>query len=259
VNCDEVAALLAAEVDGELDRLRAHALHRHLACCAGCTARRETLLALRTLLRAELPYHDAPPALAARLRADATGALARGSSASMIAMRWRWFGSGVLTGSLAAGLGWAAWIALATWLPVRDLPTRLIALHSHAMLATRLVDVESSDRHTLKPWLSARLDYAPPVVDASAAGFALLGARVDRLDGRAVAVLVYRHRDHVIDVVVRVADLACDRAAPPQTVRGFNVAAACGAQMQWLATSDLNMAELAAFVQSLARDAGTPG
>ena len=255
MNCDEVSALLAAEVDSEVDHLRVHAMRRHCAGCAGCTARRQALLAQRSRLRAELPYHDAPPALVARVRAEAAAALARNPGAAAFAVRWRWFGAGALTGGLGAVLIQAATVELPGALAARDLPQQLVALHTHAMLAQRLVDVASSDRHTVKPWLSARLDYSPQVTDTAASGFPLLGARIDRLEGRAVAVLVYRHREHLIDVAVRVAEPGCPVAPAPHTLRGFHVVAACGSKMQWLATSDLNASELTAFLKALVNEA----
>jgi anti-sigma factor RsiW len=266
MNCDDVAALLAAEFDGEIDGLRAHALRRHVAGCAACGARREAMLELTRHLRAQLPYHQAPPALRARIQAAAATAVQTPRDPAWpvrplpvrIASRWRWFGSGLASGLAMAAVVWAAGAALESWPPGQDLASRVVGLHARATLSGRLIDIASSDRHQVKPWLSARLDYAPPVLDTTAAGFALLGARIDRLDGRAVAVLVYRHREHVIDVVVRPETAAAGAALHP--VRGFNVVAASGAQMQWLAASDLNPAELSAFVQRLARgDIEAPG
>jgi anti-sigma factor RsiW len=250
MNCDEAATLLAADVDGEVDRLRSHALHKHAAGCAACTRRREALLETRRQLRAQLPYHAAPAALRARMMDEHATPFAR---LRVPDPRGRWFGGGVLAGGLAAGL---VWLASTAWLQAgfgsEDLSAHLVGMHTRATLGNHLIEVASSDRHTVRPWLSARLDYAVPVADWAKAGFALAGARIDHLDGRPVAALVYRHRDHVIDVVVRPA--AAGAALPAlRSVRGFNVAAAHGAEMEWLAASDLNGAELAVFVQGLAR------
>ena len=260
MNCDEVISLMGADVDGEVDALRSHALRKHVAGCPACEQRVEAQRALKQALRTELPCHRAPASLRERvaiaLRAQVPAQVpaqghAHSPAQSRADRRWRWFGAGALAGGLAAAL---LWFAGSLWHPGsfgEDLPTRLVGLHTGATLGHRLIEVASSDRHTVKPWLSARLDYTIPVLDAADAGFTLLGARIDRLDGRPVAVLVYRHRQHMIDVHVR--PLAAD--APPadvSVVRGFNVAAAQGAQMSWLATSDLNAAELAAFVSGLA-------
>ena len=248
MNCDEAAALLTAESDGEIDRLRSHAVRKHAAACSTCGPRLEALSEIGRELREQLPYHPAPAALRARLMAEHAAPVARHGP---VPERRRWFGSGVLAGGLVASL---VWLTGTAWLQAGfgddDLSTQLVGLHTRATLGNRLIEVASSDRHTVKPWLSARLDYAIPVADWASAGFPLAGARIDRLDRRPVATLVYRHRDHVIDVVVRPAATATPPAV--HTVRGFNVAVAHGTEMEWLAASDLNGADLAAFVQGLA-------
>ena len=250
MNCDEAVTLLAADVDGEVDRLRSHALHKHAAGCANCTHRRAALLETRRQLRTQLPYHAAPASLRARLTAEHAAPFLH---QRVPERRARWFGGGMLAGGVAASL---VWLASTAWLHggfgAEDLSARLVGMHTRATLGNHLIEVASSDRHTVRPWLSARLDYATPVADWAQAGFALAGARIDHLDGRLVAALVYRHRDHVIDVVVRPAAAGAPLPAL-RSVRGFNVAAAHGAEMEWLAASDLNGAELAVFVQGLAR------
>jgi anti-sigma factor RsiW len=264
MNCEEATALLAADVDGEVDGLRSHAVRKHAAGCETCRPRLDGLLELQRQLRCEIPYHAAPATLRARLVAEASVAephqdravpMSARTSTPMPApdRRWRWFGGGLLTGGLAAAaLLWGLGMPASLHDFGDDLATRVVGLHTRASLGNRLIEVASSDSHTVKPWLSARLDYAIPVTDWAAAGFPLVGARIDRLDGRAVATLVYRHRAHVIDVFVRpqAQGLAPE---PMHTVRGFHVAAAQGAQMQWVATSDLNADVLAVFVQGLAR------
>ena len=128
--------------------------------------------------------------------------------------------------------------------------------HRRSLLAATPVDVQSSDRHTVKPWLSARLDYAAPVFDLPDSGFALAGARIDSLDRRPVATLVYRYGNHVVDVFVR--PLAPGASGSRlDTVRGFNVARATGTGMEWRAVADVDPAVLAPFVEQLAR-AGSP-
>lgn len=254
MNCEEVAALLSADVDGEVDRLRSHAMARHVAGCAACTQRYHAALAQKARLRAELPYHRASAALRARVQAAQTPGLEPRMQPGLHALegRWRWFGGGLLTGGLAAGLLWAAAMLWQHQLSGADLSGQVVGLHTRATLGNHLIDVASSDRHTVRPWLSARLDYAVPVTDWAVAGYALMGARVDHLEGQPVATLVYRHRNHVIDVFVRPATPGA-AATPTHTVRGFNVAAAVGADMQWVATSDLNSADLTEFAKGLAK------
>ena len=261
MNCDEASALLTAAADGEIDGLRGYAVRKHLAGCAGCEGKQQGLLALRQQLGAELPYFEAPASLRSRVRSQYVSAVASGvqarAPASAVDRRWRWFGSGVIAGLSALALVWGLRAILLGGPGPQDLATQVVALHTRATLGNQLVDVTSSDRHHVKPWLSARLDYAIAVQDWAQSGFPLLGARIDQLDGRPIATLVYRHREHVIDVFVR-PDSTSVAAPLQQTVRGFNVASAHGGEMQWLATSDLGQDALRAFVEGLARGTVMP-
>ncbi|EDT38339.1 putative transmembrane anti-sigma factor [Burkholderia ambifaria MEX-5] len=127
----------------------------------------------------------------------------------------------------------------------------LVASHVRAGLSARDIDVISTDRHTVKPWFNGRLDYAPPVEDLSASGFPLVGGRLDYVGRRRVAVLVYRYRQHVIDVYVRPA-YGGGEAAPYATVsQGYALDRWEAAGMTWWAVTDAEPSALAAFRTAL--------
>jgi anti-sigma factor RsiW len=126
-----------------------------------------------------------------------------------------------------------------------------------ATLGDHLIEVASSSQHAVGPWLSARLDYAPPVADLAHEGFALVGGRLDYLERRNVATLVYRYGGHTIDVFVRPAASHSSTLAL-RKLRGFNVARASGPSMDWLAVSDVEPAVLSAIVGLLAREEISP-
>jgi anti-sigma factor RsiW len=185
----------------------------------------------------------------------------RGAAAALPRLRtwWtrerrRWFAAGALAGaSLAVVVGALTGVVARHW-GGDDIAVAAVDSHIAATLGGHTITVASSDRHQIKPWLSARLDYAAPVVELADSPFVLAGARVDRLGGRPVATLVYRYRLHVIDVFVR--PLADAGAAPAvTTVRGFTVARATGAGMEWRAVADVDASALAAFVERLASEA----
>jgi anti-sigma factor RsiW len=258
MNCNEAATLIDAYADGEIDGLRGHLLKRHLRSCAGCATQYERLLALRARLRAEVPYFPASPALRARVHATLEAARAALPSRPRPATdRWRWLTGGALAGCTATMLAWVLGTAVIDWRTNDDLAVDAVATHVRATLGNHLIEVASSDRHTVKPWLSARLDYSPPVQDLANEGFALTGGRLDTLERRPIATLVYRYRQHTIDVFVRPESA---HAPPPalRTVRGFNVAHASGSGMEWLAVSDVSADALSAFVQRLARAEAAP-
>ena len=257
MNCNEAGTLVARYADGEIDSLQGHSIEQHLRGCAACAAKHQGVLALRAQIRAEVPYFPAPPALRERVRAllanarDVPPARARPERD-----RWRWLTGGALAGCTATMLAWVLGTAVIDWRANEDVAVEAVATHVRATLNNHLIEVASSDQHTVKPWLSARLDYSPPVRDLANEGFTLSGGRLDTLDKQQVATLVYRYRLHTIDVFVR-PELAHAPSAL-RTVRGFNVAHATGSGMDWLAVSDVSADVLTAFVQRLAGGAASP-
>jgi len=276
MNCAEAVLAIGAWCDGELAGDAAAALGAHVAGCAACRAEQAALVALRDEIRAQAPRHVAPPALRARIEAElarafadapadaATAAPARASAREAAALprlrtwwtreRRRWFAAGALAGaSLAVVVGALTGVVARHW-GGDDIAVAAVDSHIAATLGGHTITVASSDRHQIKPWLSARLDYVAPVVELADSPFVLAGARIDRLGGRPVATLVYRYRLHVIDVFVR--PLADAGDAPAVTmVRGFTVARATGAGMEWRAVADVDASALAAFVERLASEA----
>jgi anti-sigma factor RsiW len=250
VNCHQALPLIAAYVDGEVDRLQRLSIEKHLRACAGCAAERESLLSLRARIRAEVPYFTAPPALRERLETvlEVTPAVPA-PRPRPAGNRWRWLSAGALAGCMATILAWFVGAAVIDWRANDDLASEAVASHVRATLGNHLIEIASSDQHTVKPWLSARLDYSPPVRDLANEGFALVGGRLDSLDHRPVAVLVYRYRQHTIDVFVRPRSAS---RLPLRALRGFNVAQATGADMDWIAVSDVSADVLSSFVARLA-------
>ena len=248
MNCNEAVPLIAAYADDELEAPRRDAVVDHLRGCPGCASRHDAVLALRARLRDGAPRYHAPPGLRERI----IDTLEANDRAAPAGARRRWLSIGALAGCTATIVAWLAVSMLIDWRANEDLGVAAVDVHVRATLGNHLMEVASSDQHTVKPWLSARLDYAPPVRDFAADGFALVGSRLDYLDRRPVATLVYRYRLHVIDVFVRPQSA---RAPPtvPRTVRGFNIAFASGQGMEWIAVSDASADVLASFVEKLAR------
>ena len=257
MNCHEAMSLLPVYSDGELDPLQSAEIEKHVLGCADCAARRDELAGLRVRIHAEVPYYAAPPALRERVRA----AIARGSGArtqlSQPVNRWRWLSTGALAGSAATVFAWFIGSAILDWQVGTDLVAEAVANHARATLGNRLTDVASSDQHTVKPWLSARLDYSPPVRDFAADGLPLVGGRLDYLDGHPVATLVYKYREHTIDVFVRPVVGGKPASVPKATtLRGFNVAHGSAAGMECWAVSDVSPDVLASLIARLTASAG---
>ena len=229
--CDTMHLLLQAELDGELGASGAAGLADHLEACRECAALRTDLATLSTQLRGGLTRYSAPLALQRKVRAP-QNALSRRSTLSHAAA----FGAGL---AIAASL----MFMVRPGANAGDL-TDLVTAHVRALQPGHLLDVPSSDRHTVKPWFDGRVAFSPNVPDLADQGFPLVGGRLDYLGGHAIAALVYTRRQHVIDVFVTPGT----RPESTATLQGYNTVGWVGDGLVYQAVSDLNPAELATFV-----------
>lgn len=253
MNPSDASRELEALVDGELDLARQLALEERLAGDPALRAEHERLRALRTAIRAGAPYHRAPAALQERLQRAlppaAPAAPARGARARTARPWWAWTAVAPVLAALAAAVLAVQWLVL-PWREDQRITEDVLASHARAVLAQRLVDVASSDHHTVKPWLSSRLDFSPPVDPPLAPATELLGARVDYVDHRPVAALVLRHGGHVVDDFVWPV-AASDSRIVFGSERGFQLAHWTRAGMRHWVVSDLNPEEFGALVRAL--------
>jgi anti-sigma factor RsiW len=125
----------------------------------------------------------------------------------------------------------------------------VFSAHVRSLQADHLTDVQTSDQHTVKPWFNGKVDVAPPVVDLTAQGFTLIGGRLDYIDGRAVASIVYRRRAHVINLFVIQEAASADHGAKLETMQGFNIQRWRAQGLEFFAISDINAEELNEFVE----------
>jgi anti-sigma factor RsiW len=246
--CPDREAMLHAYVDDELDAANVLAAEAHLKTCEGCAGYVRTLQALRTRLdEAEFT----PPASAALRQRIEAGIRAEGQGRPRLAVPRRW--SAGLASAWAAGGAMAGVMAslLLVQLSTPALEAQLVAGHVRSLQADHLVDVATSDRHTVKPWFNGRLDFAPPVVDLADQGFPLVGGRLDYADHRQVAALVYRRRAHVINLFVMPAG---GRAAwtLPTAHNGYAVVHWTHAGLDYWAVSDIEHPDLEAFHKAFA-------
>lgn len=254
MDCTEARTRLDAYFDQELDLPNAVAIDQHLVSCPDCRASLAARSALRSSIREHADYRrDAPEGLAERVRArlgSATAAPGRKSGS-----RWRlpslaqWLPAGAAA-VVAAGISWTAAIQYASPSAEQVIAEQVFRGHARSIVTSHLVEVASSDQHSVKPWLSSKLDFSPPVPDLSAAGFELAGGRLDYLDNRPVAALVYRSRQHVINLFVWPADnLGGQHVA---SKNGYNVVGWSRSGMTFWAISDINAAELRTFAAACA-------
>ncbi len=237
---------LPAYFDGELDAAQGRAFEDHLTGCPDCALELAALRKLRAALHDPSIRHRPPPGLEDRVRTAID--TARPSPAA----RRPWAAWLAASATLAAAVLFGAGLTLALHTPSADdrLAAEVVAGHARSLLAEHLVDVASTDRHTVKPWFQGRTDFAPPVPDLKEHGFPLVGGRLDFLDGRTAAALVYRRRQHVINLFVwPAAGGESEGEVKLLSRRGYNLAHWSEAGLRFWAVSDLNADELAEFAR----------
>jgi anti-sigma factor RsiW len=230
VNCRETAPLLDPYFDGELDLTTALRVEEHLADCGVCDRHFQNLKELRREI-ADAAIDFAPtPALARRIAGRVRPQSRR---------------------SVPIFAAAAAALALLLVFSPRLLRTdanaqELLDTHLRSLMTAHLVDVPSSDRHTVKPWFQGRLRFSPNVPDLSAEGFVLVGGRLEVVRRAPAAALVYRRREHVINVFVAPEN---GPYTSPRTFsrEGYNLVEWSKDGLSYSAVSDLNAAELRQF------------
>jgi anti-sigma factor RsiW len=237
MTCEKARPLLGAHLDRELDARAAQEVEEHLAGCAACRAELADLRALGEAARAHLTRFEPPPSFEAR----AARALRPPPRRRAV-----WAGAG-------AALAMAATIVLFLW--TRDgvdrrLADEIIDAHTRSLLADHIVDVPSSDQHTVKPWFNGKVPFGVPVADFASAGFPLAGGRLDYVDRREVAALVYRRRNHVINVFVWPE--ASESAPHELTERGYAVLELAHGGLAFWLVSDASASDLRELARLLA-------
>jgi anti-sigma factor RsiW len=255
LTCEELETLLHAFVDGELDLVRSLEVECHLQGCQACARAVRGHQALQTTLRDPALYHRPPAGLEERVRASLRAGLASPSIAEprpvRIAPFWRPL-------ALAASV---ALVAVLVWGILRGesqpsadqlLAQQVASSHARSLMESHIVDVASSDQHTVKPWFTKRLDFAPPVKNLADNGFPLVGGRLDYLDNRQAAALVYKRNLHDINLFIWPS--ARRAARSPEVVAvpdhpGYQLIHWTDGDLTYWAVSDLNEKDLREFVR----------
>jgi anti-sigma factor (TIGR02949 family) len=253
VACDDNARLLHAYLDGELDLVRSLEIEEHLKTCPECAQELRSHQTLRKAFRASNLYERAPAALHSRIHASLAREAGAAAKPIPVARRrefWNW-------AAIAAAILLAVVLTL-RFLPGRDarlesnlVAEEIVASHIRALQPGHLLDVQSTDQHTVKPWFNGKLDFSPPVRDLAEAGYPLLGGRLDYVARHPAAVLVYQRRQHLIDVFIWPGE---GKPTPPKSEiasQGYNMLCWQSSGMDFCAVSDLNSTELQQFVELL--------
>jgi anti-sigma factor RsiW len=258
VQCAE-SLRVQAYFDGEVDAISAADVERHVTNCGQCRALLDDLELVRTAVRKDVGLERAPLELRAKIalaldgEGAAEGPLPTARDRSKVPdsrhRRVPSFWAGALGGVGATAL--AASLAMFLLVPrlANPLTDELVNAHVRSLMPAHLIDVVSTDRHTVKPWFAGHADVSPVVADFESQGYRLVGGRVDYLDHQRSAVVVYQHGAHVINVFSWAAD---GRTLPGNATRsGYHLVFWKTGDLAYCAISDTASDELDGLVRLL--------
>ena len=246
---DEDRLLLHALADGELDAAAAMALERRLKEDPRLAVEFDRIIAAKDAV-ARLDRVEVLPDFRARIAALSLGQRAEPAGSQRwkrnLVTGWQAMAASVLVTAVVASGGTYLWTAQRVAISMAD---EVAGSHRRSLLAASPVDVASSNRHTVKPWLDAKLGISPPATDLATLGFPLVGGRVDVLGKEPVPTLVYRHNEHLITLF---AAPGGERSTTPADLvaGGYNMVHWEAGGFAYWAVSDLEAGELQAFVAS---------
>src|SRR5713101_1227283 len=265
MNCEEATKLMDGYLDGELDPITSQAIEQHLRECRNCDQAYKTHGSLVRAIGNATPYYKAPAELRERIQSSLREEIAERPMRNvardaqppfprrqpeprtiLFGTPWNWLSLAAAI-LFAAIIGWNVLPRLQRPGADQFLATQLIASHVRSLMANHLTDVASSDQHTVKPWLDAKLDFAPAVVDLSSEGFPLVGGRLDYLENRPVAALVYQRRKHFINLFTWPAESGTTGTTKTMTRQGYQLLHWVDSDINYWAVSDVSEADLQAF------------
>ncbi len=249
MSCQTAQEFIHAYLDGELDLSRSLEVEQHMQECQVCASAYRNQIALRSAFKNSSLYHSAPERLEKRIRSSLRREAK--SEAGRRSFGWRWLPAG-------AALAFVLLMAFIIWRvapgprPSGDelLAQEIVSNHVRSLqLETHHVDVISEDPHTVKPWFDGKLDFAPPVKDFSSQGFPLIGGRLEYLNNRAVAALIYQRQKHYVNLYIWPAEQSNAASEVATKRQGYNLLHWTNSGMNYWAASDLNGVELHEFAR----------
>jgi anti-sigma factor RsiW len=249
MNCEQFHDFVHAYLDGELDLMTSIEIEKHILACRECSETYQKQRALNALLsNAAMRFQ---PAQSAKMRV--LEAIRASEEPEKQQRRWRFLSWNVFTaGTLATAALFVLLLVLTNHVPSRSthrLVHELTSSHIRSLMAMHIIDVASSDQHTVKPWFNGKLDFSPPVRDLASEGFPLTGGRLDFIGDRPVAATVYTHRKHIINLFMWPLDNSSEAATSIRDQNGYNLVHWVDGGTSFWAVSDLNEGELQQFAK----------
>jgi anti-sigma factor RsiW len=250
MNCQECHDYIDAYIDNELDISSTILVKQHLRDCSDCQQLLESRKAVGALLDNPQVRYEVPDSLLGRIQSALPVSRSEVKQRSRTRFIIPWFSIPLaLAATIAVMLG----LAFLNQEGVFDrshsnsIAQDVISSHVRSLLATHLFDVPSTDQHTVKPWFDGKLKFSPPVHDFAEHGFRLTGGRLDYLNGREVAALVYQRRLHIINLFIWPSESSRNTVATSFSQDGYNVLHWAHEGFEFWAVSDVNAEDMRAF------------
>jgi anti-sigma factor (TIGR02949 family) len=254
MSCELTQRYVPGYLDGELDLVRTIEMGTHLKSCTACAQELESQQALRAALKRCSLAYAAPTGLRERVQSSL-----RASSGTEVQERkskwpslhiWQWAGAAAVL-ALFSVSSWQLASRVRTPSSDQRIAAEVFTSHVRSLEANHLMDVVSTDQHTVKPWFDGKLDFSPPVEDLASDGFPLSGGRLDYLEGREVAALIYQRRNHFINVFVWPGSTTSGLIQAIESRHGYNIMHWSRGGFEFWAVSDAGVSDLAEFARLL--------
>ena len=249
MNCQQAKPLIGPYADGELDAAGILELEKHIHDCPACALAWRNAQNLKKTLKQDALFFTAPTELRRAIKAELRSQVETKPRRSF----WNWNWLTTATTSVAtACLALLLTLSLTRPSAEQRLTQEIVSSNIRSLMADHMLDVVSTDQHTVKPWFNGKLDFSPPVKDLAAQEFPLIGGRLDYIGGRSVAALIFHRHKHVINLFIWPVSEKNSKPAVSASIQGYNVIHWSEGDMTFWAVSDLNEKELLEFVQDFA-------
>ena len=251
MNCQEAKPLIGPYADGELEAAAILEVEKHINDCPACALECRNVQGLKKALKQDALYFTAPTELRRQIKAELP--LPKSEVPRRPFWNWNWLTTATST---AFAVCLALLLLMSSTRPSSEqqLEQEITSSHIRSLMGSHVVDVASTDQHTVKPWFNGKVDFSPPAKDLAAEGFPLSGGRLDYLGGRTVAALVFQRNKHIINLFVWPEKEPDSKPQPLKPRQGYHLIHWSNAGMVFWAVSDLNETELMEFVQDFAAE-----
>jgi len=246
MNCPQARPLIDAYADGELDAAGILELEKHIHDCPACALAWRSAQSLKKALKQDALFFTAPAELRRAIKAELRSQVETKPRWNF--QNWNWLTTAT-TSVATACLALLLTLSLTRPSAEQRLTQEIVSSNIRSLMADHMLDVVSTDQHTVKPWFNGKLDFSPPVKDLAAQEFPLIGGRLDYIGGRSVAALIFHRNKHVINLFIWPVNEKDSKPTVVGSIQGYNVIHWTNAGMTFWAVSDLNEKELMEFVQ----------